>query len=91
MNKEQATEVKKYVDTITDKTYKKTFSKKSATLHIRIGTYTDGSKDKEWINSKIEERKEIIWKIGTQFPGYEVAENNKRYQGFINDICITVR
>lgn len=90
MKREQAAEVKKYVDRITGIAYRKTFNEKSATLHIRIGTYTDGSKDQEWLNSKIEERKVIIRKISKQFPAFEVAENNKRYQGFINDICITV-
>ena len=91
MKKEQVAEIKKYVDTITGTTYRKTFNEKSATLHIRIGTYTDGSKDQGWLNSKVEERNAIIRKISKQFPGFEVAENNKRYQGFINDICITVR
>ena len=91
MKKEQAVIVKKYIDAITDKKYRKTFNEKSETLHIRIGTYYDGYDNSEYTNSKKEERSAIINSIKKEFPMYEVAENSKRYQGFINDICITVR
>lgn len=93
MKKEQTTIVKNAVNEITGKNYTKTFSSKSETLHIRIGTYVDGSReeDKEWIAEKEVERKTIIKQLKLQFPQYEIKENNKRYQGFINDICITVK
>lgn len=90
MKKEYAAEVKNYIDEITSNAYTKTFSGKSGTLHIRIGTYCDGRCDETWYNEKIAERKSMIKKISERFPEYEVAESNKRYQGFINDICITV-
>ena len=93
MKKEQTTEVKKFIDNITGKNYTKTFSSKSETLHIRIGTYPDRVKETEkgWIESKEKEREDIISKIQNAFPQYKIAKNNKRYQGFINDICITVQ
>ena len=93
MRKEQVAEVKKSVDEITGTVYTKTFSNKSETLHIRIGTYVDSQREssKEWIEEKLQERKAIIEKLAAIFPQYEIRENNKRYQGFINDICITVR
>ena len=34
---------------------------------------------------------DIMKWLQENFPQYEVAQNNKRYQGFINDICITVK
>lgn len=90
MKKEQTNEVKEFIDNITGKKYKKTFSSKSETLHIRIGTYTN-SIEKGWIESKEKERESIISKIQNAFPQYKIEKNNKRYQGFINDICIIVK
>lgn len=93
MTKEQTNEVKTFVDNITGRHYTKTYSSKSKTLHIRIGTYIDGAKerDKEWITDKEKEREEIIEKLQKNFKQYKIEKNNKRYQGFINDICITVQ
>lgn len=93
MKKEQTNEVKEFIDNITGKKYKKTFSSKSETLHIRIGTYTNSIKETEtgWIESKEKEREIIISKIQNAFPQYKIEKNNKRYQGFINDICIIVK
>ena len=93
MKKEQTNDVRKFIDNITGTNYKKTFSSKSETLHIRIGTYPDSVKEikKGWIASKEKEREDIISKIQNAFPNYKVEKNNKRYQGFINDICITVQ
>lgn len=92
MTKEQTIEVKEFIDKLTGKNYTKTFSSKSETLHIRIGTYIDSvkEKEKEWITGKEDEREYLIEEIAKQFPQYIVRKNNKRYQGFINDICITV-
>ena len=93
MKKEQTKEVKIFVDGITEKNYTKTFSSKSETLHIRIGTYVDSVKEteKDWIANKENERQSIINQLRNKFPQYEISKNNKRYQGFINDICITVK
>ena len=93
MKKEQTKEVKMFIDSITGENYTKTFSSKSETLHIRIGTYVDRVKEteKDWIAGKENERQNIINRLQENFPQYEVAQNNKRYQGFINDICITVK
>ena len=93
MKKEQINEVKKFIDNITGKNYTKTFSSKSETLHIRIGTYPDRVKETEkgWIESKEKEREDMINKIQNAFPQYKIEKNNKRYQGFINDICIIVK
>ena len=93
MKKEQTNEVKNFIDNITEENYKKTFSSKSETLHIRIGTYPDCVKEeeKDWIESKEKEREDIISKIQNVFPQYKIEKNNKRYEGFINDICITVQ
>ena len=93
MKKEQTNEVKKFIDNITRENYTKTFSSKSETLHIRIGTYPDSVKKtkKGWIESKEKEREDIISKIQNAFPQYKIEKNNKRYQGFINDICIIVK
>ena len=93
MKKEQTNEVKKFIDNITEKKYTKTFSSKSETLHIRIGTYPDSVKETQrgWIESKEKEREDIISKIQNAFPQYKIEKNNKRYQGFINDICIIVK
>ena len=93
MKKEQANEVKEFIDNITGKKYKKTFSSKSEMLHIRIGTYTNSMLEIEegWIESKEKERENIMSKIQYAFPQYKIEKNNKRYQGFINDICIIVK
>lgn len=93
MKKENTAEVKKAVDEITGKHYTKTFSAKSETLHIRIGTYVDSKKEslKDWIDGKLDERVEIIRELRKRFPQYAIEPNGKRYQGFINDICITVK
>lgn len=93
MKKEQTNEVKEFIDNITGKKYKKTFSSKSEMLHIRIGTYTNSIKesDKGWLEGKEKEREDLISKIQECFPQYKVEKNNKRYQGFINDICIIVK
>ena len=93
MKKEQAQEVKNLVDKITGLNYTKTFSSKSETLHICIGTYPDRLREEsaEWIKSKEAERKKIIKSFKTYSPKYDIKENNKRYQGFINDICITIK
>ena len=93
MKKEQTKEVKIFVDGITEKKYTKTFSSKSETLHIRIGTYPDSVKEteKDWIAAKENERQSIINQLQKKFPQYEISKDNKRYQGFINDICITVK
>ena len=92
MKKEQTNELKEFIDYITGKNYKKTFSSKSEMLHIRIGTYTNSIKesDKGWLEGIEKEREDLISKIQNAFPQYKVEKNNKRYQGFINDICITV-
>ena len=42
-------------------------------------------------NGKEKEREDMINKIQNAFPQYKIEKNNKRYQGFINDICITVQ
>ena len=93
MEKGQTEEVKIFVDGITEKKYTKTFSSKSETLHIRIGTYPDSLKEtkKDWIADKENERQSIINQLQKKFPQYEISKSNKRYQGFINDICITVK
>ena len=93
MKKEHTKEVKIFVDSITGRNYTKTFSSKSETLHIRIGTYVDRVKEteKDWIANKENERQSIINQLQKKFPQYEISKNNKRYQGFINDICITVK
>lgn len=93
MKKDQAIEVKKFVNAITGKDYTKTFSRKSETLHVRIGTYIDSSKEteKDWIAEKEYERENIITELRNKFPQYTIEKNNKRYQGFINDICITIK
>ena len=93
MKKEQTKEVKMFIDSITGGNYTKTFSSKSETLHIRIGTYVDRVKEteKDWIANKENERQSIINQLQKKFPQYEINMNNKRYQGFINDICITVK
>ena len=92
MKKEQTCELKAFINNTLGKNYKMTFSSKSEMLHIRIGTYIDSAKDSEklFIESKETERENIISKIQNVFPQYKVEKNNKRYQGFINDICITV-
>lgn len=93
MKKEQTNEVKNFIDNITGKNYTKTFSSKSETLHIRIGSYPDSMKKtkRDWIENKEKEREDVIIKIQNAFPQYKIEKNNKRYQGFINDICITVQ
>lgn len=93
MKKEQTAEVKSKVDAITGKNYTKTYASKSETLHIRLGTYPDRIKEteKEWVAKKEAERECIISELRKSFPQYTVSANNKRYQGFINDICITVK
>lgn len=93
MKKEHTKEVKIFVDGITGRNYTKTFSSKSETLHICIGTYVDRVKEteKDWIANKENERQSIINQLQKKFPQYEISKNNKRYQGFINDICITVK
>ena len=93
MKKEQTNEVKEFIDNITGENYKKNFSSKSETLHIRIGTYIDSEKEikKGYIERIEKEREDIISKIQNAFPQYKIEKNNKRYQGFINDICITVQ
>ena len=93
MKKEQTIEVKEFVNAITGKNYTKTFSSQCETLHVRIGTYVDSSKDteKDWIADKEEERENIIKGLRNKFPQYTIEKNNKRYQGFINDICITIK
>ena len=93
MKNEQTNEVKEFIDNITGKKYKKTFSSKSEMLHIRIGTYTNSitESDKGRLEGKEKEREDLISKIQNAFPQYKVEKNNKRYQGFINDICIIVK
>lgn len=94
MDKKQVKEVKEFINEITGKDYTKTFLSKTETLHVRIGTYYDSSlRDPEataWIDRKNDERDNIIRELRVAFPQYNVQRNNKRYQGFINDICITV-
>lgn len=93
MKKEQSNVLKEFIKDISGKNYKMTFSNKSETLHVRIGTYVDRVKESEqgFIKSKELEREIIISKIQNAFPQYKVEKNNKRYQGFINDICIIVK
>lgn len=95
MNKDQVKDVKEFVDSITGKQYVKTFSSKSETLHIRIATYLDRNmSDKEWgkwIESMETERNTVLCQLQKFFPQYHIEKNNKRYQGFINDLCITIR
>ena len=94
MKKEDVKNFKAAVDQITGKKYRKTFVSYTGTLHIRIGTYTDSSRDArtdEWIKSKEAERCDIINKLKEMFQEYDIQKNNKRYQGFLNDICITVK
>lgn len=92
MTKEQAATVKKTIDEITGKKFTKTFSAKSAKLHIRISTYIDSEREPqaEWIEKCLNYRNELIRTLRTIFPEYQVEPNSKRYQGFINDICITM-
>ena len=92
MTKDQATEVKNKVDEITSVNFKKTFSNKSGKLHIRIGTYNSGHEEeyRSFISEIETERDVIINELKVIFPQYKVEKNNKRNQGFINDICITV-
>lgn len=90
MTKEQAATVKKTIDEITGENFTKTFSPKSAKLHIRIATYMDRERDAEWIEEQLNYRNELIRTLRTIFPEYQVEPNTKRYQGFINDICITM-
>ena len=92
MKKEQTHDLKLFIDNISGKKYKMTYSSKSEMLHIRIGIYLDSVKETEklFIESKEIERENIISKIQNAFPEYKVEKNNKRYQGFINDICIIV-
>ena len=92
MKKEQTYDLKEFIVNFLEKDYKMTFSSKSGILHIRIGTYVDSSKEtaKSHIDRKEKEREDIISIIQYAFPQFKVEKNNKRYQGFINDICITV-
>ena len=93
MKKEEIKIVKQKIDEITGENYTKTFSSKTETLHVRIGSFQEGRQNelKDYIEGKEQERKTIIKKLTTIFPQYKIEENNKRYQGFINDICITIR
>ena len=92
MKKEQTYDLKEFIVNFLEKDYKMTFSSKSGILHIRIGTYVDSAKEtaKSYIDRKEKEREDIISIIQYAFPQFKVEKNNKRYQGFINDICITV-
>ena len=92
MTKEQSVAVKKNIDEFTNKNYPMTFLSKSGKLHITIGTYLSGYEEEEkaFISCKESERNAIIDYLQEIFPQYKVEKNNKRYQGFINNICITV-
>jgi len=93
MTKEQMVTIKAFVGSISQ--YKMTFSGKTGTLHIRIATYVDRAKTNaefiDWYNKMIKERNSFISEINKQFPELKAMENAKRYQGFINDICVTIQ
>lgn len=93
MTKEQTVEVRNRVDELTGVKQTQTYSSKSETLHIRIATYTDSTREmfKDGIRRAEALREELIEKLSKEFPQYTISKNNKRYQGFINDICITVK
>lgn len=93
MKKEDVKRVKTAIDQITGKNYRKTYVSRQETLHIRIGTYGDEHTDgkAEWLAGKEKERNDIIDSLKQMFPEFDIQKNNKRYQGFFNDICITVK
>lgn len=96
MKKEDVKRVKKIIDQISGENYRKTFVSYTGTLHIRIGTYAKGwfddvEKLKKCVDCLEAERNDIINKLKDMFPEYDIQKNNKRYQGFLNDICITVK
>lgn len=89
MKKEQVDGIKMLVNEVAGKAYKMTYASKSETLHIRVGTYTASTAS--MIESLCDEREKVLSAIKKSLPDYSVERNNKRYQGIINDICITIK